>query len=279
LDLWATWNVFTRNENYLLKGDIRFRNFPDKFYGLGNQSSKLDEEKYSYNLFVLKALQLKKIRQGLFLGFDYELEYEYGFKHAPGGVLGNGSIIGYQGAVGSAVGLVGVLDTRDNIINAQKGCLAEVSSYFFLRPLGSTFGFVNLNGTYQQYWKLKHRHILALQAKGRFTFGDVPFLDLSTLGNEDILRGYPKNRFRDNHFIGAQMEYRFPLFWRFGGVTFAGAGDVFGPSSTLSLQQLKYSVGAGLRFVVNPSERLNIRLDYGYGREGGYFYFMVAEAF
>ena len=28
----------------------------------------------------------------------------------------------------------------------------------------------------------------------------------ATLGNDDILRGYPKNRFRDKHFMGAHVE-------------------------------------------------------------------------
>jgi outer membrane protein assembly factor BamA len=279
LDVWATWNVFTRDENYLFKGDIRFRDFPDRFYGLGNTTSKTQEEKYSYKLFQLKSLQLKKLKPRFFMGFDYELEYEYGFNYTQGSQLANGTITGYEGALGSAIGLVSVLDTRDNIINPYKGRLAEISSYFFLRPLGSTFGFINFNASYQQYWQLKRKHILALQTKIRLTFGDVPFLDLSTLGNDDLLRGYPKNRFRDNHFMGTQIEYRFPLFWRFGGVTFAGAGDVFGPNSDLQFKQLKYSVGGGLRFIVNPAERLNIRLDYGYGKEGGYFYFVVAESF
>ncbi|MDP4739917.1 MAG: BamA/TamA family outer membrane protein [Crocinitomicaceae bacterium] len=279
LDTWATWQVFTRNENFLLKGDIRYRDFPDRFYGIGNNTDKTQEEKYSYNLFVLKSLQLKKIKPGFFLGFDYELEYEYGFNYTPGGQLENGSITGYQGGVGSALGLVGVIDTRDNIINPYKGRLAEVSTYFFTQPLGSTFSFQVLNGVYQQYWQLKPKHILAFQFKSRFSFGDVPFLDLSTLGNDDILRGYPKNRFRDRHFAATQLEYRFPLWWRFGAVAFAGVGDVFGPNSDLSTQNLKYSIGTGLRFVVDPAERLNIRLDYGYGTEGGYFYFVVGEAF
>jgi outer membrane protein assembly factor BamA len=145
--------------------------------------------------------------------------------------------------------------------------------------LKSTFSFQTINATYQKYWQFKPKHVLAWQTKARFSFGEVPFLDLSTLGNDDILRGYPKNRFRDQHFFATQLEYRFPLFWRFGAVAFAGAGDVFGPSSTLSASNLKYSVGTGLRFVVDPAERLNIRLDYGYGREGGYFYFVVGESF
>ena len=279
LDAWATWHVFTQDENYLLKGDLRFRDFPDRFYGIGNNTSKSQEEKYSYNLFVLKSLQLKKIKPGLFVGFDYELEYEYGFSYTAGGLLEAGNITGYKGGVGSALGIVGIIDTRDNIINPYRGRYAEFSSYFFLPQLKSTFSFQTINATYQQYWQIRPKHILALQAKGRFTFGSVPFLDLSTLGNDDILRGYPKNRFRDRHFMATQVEYRFPLWWRFGAVAFAGAGDVFGPSSDLNFQNLKYSVGTGLRFVVDPAERLNIRLDYGYGTEGGYFYFMVGESF
>lgn len=279
LDTWASWHVFTQDEKYLLKGDLRFRDFPDRFYGIGNSTSLQQEERYSYQLFVFKSLQLKKIRPGFFMGFDYELRYEYNFSHSPTGILTNGSITGYKGGVGSALGLVSIIDTRDNIINPYKGRYGELSTYFYSPLIKSTFSFQVINGIYQHYWQPKTKHVLAWQTKARFSFGEVPFLDLSTLGNDDILRGYPKNRFRDQHFFATQLEYRFPLFWRFGAVAFAGAGDVFGPSSTISLENLKYSIGTGLRFIVDPAERLNIRLDYGYGREGGYFYFMVGESF
>jgi outer membrane protein assembly factor BamA len=279
LDTWASWHVFTQDENYLLKGDLRYRDFPDRFYGLGNTSAISQKELYSYQLFVLKSLQLKKIKPGLFLGFDYELRHEYNFKLAANGQLASGALTGSNGGFGSALGLVSILDTRDNIINPYSGRYAEFSTYFFSPLLKSSFSFQTINVTYQQYWRLKPKHILAWQTKARLSFGEVPFLDLSTLGNDDILRGYPKNRFRDQHFFATQLEYRFPLFWRFGAVAFAGAGDVFGPSSSLSASNLKYSIGTGLRFVVDPAERLNIRLDYGYGREGGYFYFVVGESF
>ena len=285
VDLWANWNVFTNNENYLLKGDLRFRNFPDKFYGIGNNTKKSDKEGYSYNLIQIKSMFLKKIKPDFFLGIDYEFEKEYGFKYygredkKPGGILETGKIAGYKGGLGSAIGLIAVYDSRDIIINAQKGMLFEMSTYLFDNALGSSFNFFNVNTTFQKYLQLKKNHILAFQYKNKLSFGDIPFIDMATLGNDDILRGYPKNRFRDKHFIGAQVEYRFPLFWRFGMVTFAGVGDVFGKQTDLKWNLLKYSVGTGLRFVINPLEKLNIRLDYAYGREGGYFYFMVAESF
>lgn len=279
LDVWKVWNVFTRNENYLLKGELRYRNFPDKFYGIGNNSQYEDEEKYEYNLISIKNLFLKKVKPGFFAGLDYHFEYEYGFSYTPEKMLERGTITGYKGGIGSAIGAVAVIDTRDNIVNAYKGQLAEFSTYWYNNAFGSSFSFLALNGLYQKYWQIKKKHIIATQTKMRFSFGEVPFLDLSTLGDDDILRGYPKNRFRDNHFVATQVEYRFPLFWRFGMTTFVGGGDVFNTLKDLSLDQFKYSVGAGLRFVVNPAERLNLRFDYGYGREGGYFYIVVAEAF
>ncbi len=279
LDLWSVWNVFTNNEDYLLKGELRFRNFPDRFYEIGNRSRAETEEFYSYDLISLKALFLKKVHPGLFVGLDYHYEYEFGFRYTEGGLLASGQIPGSAGGTGSALGGVAVLDTRDNIINAYKGRLAEFSTYFYRPAIGSTFNFTVVNGLYQQYWQLRPRHVLALQSRVRLAYGNIPFLDMSTLGNDDLLRGYPKNRFRDRHFAGTQLEYRFPLFWRIGWVAFAGVGDVFEQTTDFSWNSAKYSIGTGLRFLVNPAERLNVRLDYGRGREGGYFYFIVSEAF
>lgn len=279
LDVWGQWNVFTRNENFLYKGEIRFRNFPDRFYGIGNNTLKENEEIYEYNLFSVKTLFLKKIYPAVFVGFDYHFEKEYNFSYTPNKTLESGTIIGYNGGIQSAIGLVAIYDNRDNIINTYKGSLLELSSYFYAKQLGSTFNFSYLNLLYQKFWQIKRKHIIALQTKIRYGFGEIPLLDLSTAGNDDLLRGYPKNRFRDRHFTGSQVEYRFPLFWRLGMVAFAGAGDVFSNTNELSLKHLKYSVGTGLRFAVNPAERLNIRIDYGHGREGGYFYFVVAESF
>lgn len=118
-----------------------------------------------------------------------------------------------------------------------------------------------------------------MNVSSRFNFGDVPFLEMATVGGDDLLRGYANNRFRDRHFIGGQLEYRFPVWRRFGMVTFAGLGDVFSNPSDLSWQTVKFSFGAGLRFSVNTKERLNLRFDYGVGRNNDAFYIMLTEAF
>lgn len=278
-DFWTTWNVFTHNENYLLKGELRYRNFPDRFYGVGNATSESAMERYSFDLMSVKFLLLKKLRKNLFAGADIHLGREYNFVFEEGGQLAGGEILGAGDLNEVGAGGVVVYDSRDNVINAYKGNLFEVSTYFYSAALGSTYGFSNINFTGQHFHKLRDKHVIALQFKGDFNFGDVPFLDMGKVGNDDLLRGYAQNRFRDHHFLGGQTEYRFPLYKRLGGVVFAGAGDVFRNPSDLSMNLLKYSVGAGVRFLLNPAERLNVRFDVGVGRSSIAYYLMVTEAF
>ena len=76
LDLWAVWSVFTNNEDYLLRGETRYRNFPDRFYGIGNSSSDEDMERYYYDLMSFKALFMKRFGRHLFAGLDYHLRRE-----------------------------------------------------------------------------------------------------------------------------------------------------------------------------------------------------------
>ena len=274
-----SWNVFTPLERYLIKGKLNFRNFPDRFYGIGNQSLLEDREIYAYNSFLFNALFMKKMGRHFFAGFDYEFEREYNFRYDETGVLQFGEVTGYNGGTGSAFGLVSVFDNRDNILNAYKGMYAELSSYYFSEWFGSTFNFAKINVNVKQFNELRDKHILAFQFKSRLTFGDTPMLNMATLGGDDILRGYASNRFRDNHFFALQSEYRFPLFWRFGMVAFAGGGDVFSRPQDLSWRNMKYAGGLGFRFLVNAAERINGRIDFSYGSEGFNFYFGVSESF
>ena len=278
-DFWGIWNVFTRNENFLIKGELRFRKFPDRFYGIGNTSSTNDLERYAYNLFSFKYYMLRRVGKATFVGADFSFTNEFGFTLEEGGQLEQGNITGYNGGRGSALGLVATHDTRDNVVNAHKGHFAEVSTYFYRKALGGTFNFNNYNLTYQNYYAVKRKHILAYQLIARINTGDVPFLDMSTVGGDVLIRGYARNRFRDNNFVGTQLEYRFPVYKRLGMVAFAAAGDVFSATSDVGFNTIKYSIGTGFRLLMNPGERLNVRFDIGVGREGMEYYLMVSEAF
>lgn len=279
LDVWTSWNIFTDKERFLFKGELRYRNFPDKYYSIGNRTLETQQEEYSYDLIHFKLLAMRKVGKRLFAGMDYQFSYEYNFKHAPIGELNTGIITGWNGGIGSGVGVVSTYDSRDNVVSAYKGMIMEASVYFFSSAFGSDFTYTNINLNFAKYWEVRKDHVLAINAVGVMNFGGVPFLDMAKVGGDDILRGYAKNRFRDAHFAGVQVEYRFPVWWRFGMVVFAGVGDVFQSPADLSLSSLKYSVGTGIRFSVNRRERLNFRFDYGIGNRSNAFYIMVAEAF
>lgn len=279
LDIWGLWSVFTRNEDYLLRGELRYRNFPDRFYGVGNRTTEEMMERYYYDLFSIKALFMRRLSKYLFAGFDYNFRREYNFSYSDDKVLANGGVTGAAGGLGSAFGAVVTYDSRDNVVNAFKGHFFEFSSYFYNQNFGGSFNFVSLNTVYNVYKELQPGLIWASIAKLVMNYGEVPFLDMAKAGGDDMLRGYAANRFRDHHFFGAQTELRKSVYKRFGVVGFVGVGDVFRTMDDVGLATLKYSIGTGLRYALNKSERLNVRLDYGWGRGNSSFYFSVAEAF
>jgi len=118
-----------------------------------------------------------------------------------------------------------------------------------------------------------------MQYYGYFNHGNVPIRNLAMLGGSDVMRGYYAGRFRDNQLMSCQVEYRAPLFWRLGVVAFAGLGRVAKKMSDFSFNDLKYSMGSGLRIALKPKEKLNLRIDYGFGNHSRGLYVTIGESF
>ena len=121
------------------------------------------------------------------------------------------------------------------------------------------------------------KSVLAWEADGAFTQGDVPWSMMPLLGSDERMRGYYQGRYRDKNVVSSQLEYRRQLTWRHGIVAWVGAGTM-GPSlSSLNNGRWLPTGGVGYRFEFKP--RVNIRLDYGIGKGSSGFYFQVGEAF
>ena len=281
LDIWSYWYVFLRDERWILKGELRYRNFPDRYYGIGNNTPATNVERYSYNLISIKKLVMRKLASNIYFGGDYNFSSLFNFQTDNAEQLSQGMVTGSRGGRNSGFGLVFLVDTRDNVANATKGQFLEISSYRYGRVFGGQFNYTNLLLTYSRYHRLPwgKNHFLCFNTSANLNFGDPPFVFMAQAGNEDILRGYARNRYRDLRFAATQVEYRLPLFWRVGLVGFAGVGDVFDRPSDVRWNTLKYSLGGGLRFMLNRKERINIRLDYGIGRANTGFYLGIMEAF
>jgi hypothetical protein len=122
--------------------------------------------------------------------------------------------------------------------------------------------------------------VLAYQAIARATTGDPPFQLLPAIGGQNLLRGVYDGRYRDRYALAGQAEYRAHLWWRFGAVAFLGAGQVARRGGDFRIDGLHPTGGGGLRFTLDPRERMNLRVDYGMGQGGtSGLYITVGEAF
>ena len=63
------------------------------------------------------------------------------------------------------------------------------------------------------------------------------------------------------------------------GVLFAGAGVVGPTIRSLFDVPVRWSAGGGLRFSLSDADRLNLRIDAGFGPGTYGFYFTAREAF
>jgi len=93
------------------------------------------------------------------------------------------------------------------------------------------------------------------------------------------MRGYYKGRFRDKDILAVQAEYRVMVTKRIGVVGFAGLADVFPDFSEFNLKTIEYSVGTGIRYMVNKREGTTLRMDMAWGKANFGLYFTAQEAF
>jgi len=272
-------DLYLKNEKYRLEGNIGFSKFVDKFYGIGNETSFDDEENFTSRIARIRIHFLKRLHPKLKFGFRYNFEHNKITEVEEDGKLKNKDILGSEGGTVSGLGLVMHWDTRDNVFSPSSGNYHQLSATLYRKTLGSDYDFTSYNLDLRRYVSLFSSHVLAFQGCVNFISGDPPFQALSLIGGDETMRGYYLGRYRDKNMIAVQMEYRLPLWKRIGLVGFVGYGDVAAKISHFDLKSFRYSVGLGLRYMLSPKERLNLRLDVGFGEGTAGVYFTASEAF
>lgn len=264
---------------YRAFADVAFLRFPDRFYGIGANSSEEAREDYTPEYVRVRLSMTHFVSQFWSIGIRYELR-DFAITSMPtGGVLASGSILGSEGGRASGVGFVVNYDTRDNVFFPRTGRNIEVSATLFQNVFASNYNFTRYAFDVRQYIPSVASHVIALHALGLFSSGNVPFFLMAMIGGQYQMRGYYEGRFRDNHLFVGQAEYRIPVWWRVGMNFFASVGTVAPRLASFKLDDFKPSVGAGLRFAINEEEKLNGRLDFALGRNTSGFYITIEEAF
>jgi len=274
--------VFFPGERYVLNSHLSFSSFPDKFWGLGNQTKETDAEEYNFRQYYIHLHGERLISHKIFIGLMYDFQRVINISVKQGGLFDQQNIAGKTPYQVSGLGISLSWDTRNSTFWPSKGQLLSLQATHFTSLLLSDHRYTNIIVDARLYKRIVYKQILAMQAYGFFNTGtDIPIRSIASLGGADRMRGYYNGRYRDDHLMSLQAEYRVPVYKRFSAVGFAGVGDVTGRSSTISIRNMKYSYGGGLRFAVNKNEKLHIRLDYGFGKGKGNqgFYLQFGEAF
>jgi outer membrane protein assembly factor BamA len=272
--------IYFPGEKYILNEQLSYSSFPDKFWGLGKKSLNSDVEPYTFQQFYIYLHGQRSLGKNLFLGLLYEYQRLLKVSYTAGGLFEQQDIVGRNGYHISGLGLSFTYDNRNNAFAPDKGQFMQVYFNHFNSFLGSDYKYTNYVLDVRKYLRLYKSQVLALQLFGFYNSGIVPLRSLASFGGANSMRGYYDGRYRDYNQLVFQAEYRMPLFWRLGGVLFAGSGDVSRRFNDYNLASLKYSYGAGIRIALNKKERLNLRIDYGFGQHGSNgLYFQLGEAF
>ncbi|MFC1492746.1 BamA/TamA family outer membrane protein [candidate division KSB1 bacterium] len=272
-------DLYKRNEEFQISGELIYNKFPDKFWGIGSKTIDDNEEDYTPELIGLSLLAKKRFRPGLYLGLQYEFFKSNILKVEDDGLLSPGIIPGSTGGIASKMSLTLDYDIRDNIFSASRGRYFRLSANLYDETFGSDFNFQSIYLDMRQYITVFDNKVFAVQGYLRSLRGTPPFQMLSLLGGENLLRGYYLGRYRDKSMFTCQMEFRTNEWKNIGMVAFAGLGNVGDNLSDIEFNDLKHSIGFGFRYVVSKKERVKIRMDFGFGKNSSGMYITLNEAF
>ncbi len=267
------------------KGEIRFSasysNFPTNYFGIGNEAGidkdELDalEEPYTNESTTLGLSLLHKVYQKFRLGMNYHLSNSRLFDKEEDSRIDEDQLNGREGGLISGIGPVIDWDSRDNSFYPSSGGWYQFGMISYRDWLGSDFDYDRFTIDLRHFFTIKPNHIIAIQAIAEDISGDVPFYELAS----PRIRGFDSRFFVDKKMVSSQVEYRFPIKGRFSGAAFLGIGDVQDKWDDLEFEEIKYGAGAGIRYALSKSEKINIRADIAVSPWGSSFDIRLQELF
>ena len=305
--------IYSPGEKYYLNGEISSYKNRLYYFGIGNDAPAVSNDHRSFldfQLFIINQRFQKSIAKNQFLGLQYRLSRVYSLSQEQGRVNDDGDQVLPTGTGTqnyflqdpriqqdlrqtrnfnlSGLGPVYTLDSRDVALGASKGSLLDLQVMFNGKFVGSDYNFVRYQIDARHYQRVfGDKTILAMQFLGQFHSGNVPWYGLAGLGanlggtlydNSNLMRGIYEQRYRDRQMMTAQAELRQHLFWRIDGAAFLGVGQVGYNLSDYTFGGLHTTGGIGARFNLIRRDRVNLRFDYAFGKDPG-FYFAIGEAF
>ncbi|MDM1347088.1 BamA/TamA family outer membrane protein [Myroides marinus] len=262
------------DDKYRFHYDMAFKFMPSKFYGIGYDAGNLGEyTKYDEYHLGLKFDILRQVLPNTYVGLVFSAQNIQSRNFQSEEIRPDTD--SKDTAIGG--GFIASYDSRDFIPNPSKGLFIQYEQTFYPKTLGSNKHFGNIKFTtraYKQVWK---DGLLAFDLNGEFNNGDVPWTMLSKIGGSRQMRGYFMGQYRDRKQINTQIELRQKIYNRHGVAVWGGAGNAFKNMNEFDWSHTLPTYGIGYRWEFK--NRVNVRLDYGFGKGQSGFYFNIYESF
>lgn len=265
--------IYSKDNKWSLIGDYRYMIYPQDTYGLGEDNSKkemstLDYQQWRFYQFITRQV-IGNYRLGVgFLLDNYNniseesyIDGETDYYQYMNGDYSDETSFGFA--------LQGLYDSRENIINPEKGLYIEADFRINTSGVeGDKWQSLYFDARkYHSFSTTKHR-VWASRAFYWSTFGGKPhYLDLPSIGWDregKTGRGFTKNRYRSNALIYFETEYRTDISRNgfFGAVFFTNISSV-SKLDTYEFKKWNPAVGTGIRTKWNKRNGSNLALDYG----------------
>ena len=281
----VTPKIFLGNNKWYLYSNFNLRNYPDLYFGIGNQPNNTILSYTNRNISLTLQPQYiisKTFFVGMELGFNannVKVDPENERKMLDAVALYG--VSGWEPYHITSVGLTAAYDNRDNQFHPQQGGFSKLVISGSKAGNLSSYSYLATTLDIRKYWRIATNHVLACQLYYDHILGqgDVPFQTLGTIGGRDLFRGFRQGMYRDKIMYVLQTEYRFPIYKRLKGSVFASTGDVLNTENA-RITPLKVAFGGGLRFRLNDA-RVHLRLDVAQNNFGDKLqvYITATEAF
>ncbi|MDE7070120.1 MAG: hypothetical protein K2O63_06385, partial [Alistipes sp.] len=268
-------NTLLRQNRHRIVYALSFYSQPTKYWGIGYRAgSENARSSFLDSRFEVSVKYLRQAAGNLFAGIELD------FHHIRGRKFGRPEYIEGENPTTTATGIGALLeyDSRDVITDARKGLYIAMKASWrpkFLSSLDRSLWQVETTiSGYQPLWK---GSVLACELYGDFNSPHTPWSLKAKLGGSQRMRGYYLGRYNDNDMLTFQVELRQRIWRRIGCVVWGGAGNVFPAIDRFRWDHTLPNYGAGLRWEFK--KRVNIRVDYGFGRKTSGILFSMNEAF
>lgn len=275
--------IYAPANKFIFQGRFSYTYFPEFYYGVETEDPKPKEVTINYTRINADFRFNWQIKNALYAGFAARYSKVYNISSDPNGSFYAEQPAGFEGYQLLGLAPLIAFESRDNQTYPRTGIFAELQVSANPNWLEDSHRFINVRLDARKYiplnW-LSDRDVLALQLFVNANKGEVPFKDMADIGGGNVMRGYYTGYYRYKNLYAFQAEYRAGL-WKFIGVD-VWLGGALTPREWYSLgdSSFKPNGGIGLRFMINQKDKLNVRIDQGFGKQKQKgLYLDIAEAY